>query len=114
MSPITSHVLDTCRGKPAAGITVIVAVSQGPDRWAELARGVTDSDGRITQFDPNLTPFSPGVYRLRFSTAPYFTALGVHGFYPEIDVTVRVDDPAHHFHIPLLLSPFGYTTYRGS
>jgi 5-hydroxyisourate hydrolase len=114
MSPITSHVLDTSRGKPASGITVVVEISKGPDRWAELARGVTNQDGRITQFTPDVTPLSPGRYRLRFLTAAYFTALATHGFYPEIDVTVQIDDPAQHYHIPLLLSPFGYTTYRGS
>lgn len=114
MSPITSHVLDTTRGKPAAGITVVVEVSKAPDRWAELARSVTNSDGRINRFTPDLTPFSPGLYRLRFLTAAYFTAQGTHGFYPEIDVTVQIDDPAQHYHIPLLLSAFGYTTYRGS
>ena len=59
-------------------------------------------------------PLKPGVYRLRFFTAAYFTAMGVHGFYPEVDVIVQIDDPAQHYHIPLLLSPFGYTTYRGS
>jgi len=56
----------------------------------------------------------PGLYRLRFSTAAYFAAIGLHAFYPEVDVIVQIDDPAGHYHIPLLLSPFGYTTYRGS
>ena len=111
---ITSHVLDTARGKPAGGMTVVVEFSKGADRWVELARGVTDRDGRITQFTPDFTPLSPGPYRLRFLTAAYFTALGTHGFYPEIDVIVQIDDPAQHYHIPVLLSPFGYTTYRGS
>ncbi len=114
MSPITSHVLDTARGKPARGIAVVVEFGQGPDRWTELARGITDSDGRIGQFIPELSPLKPGLYRLRFATAAYFTAMGVHGFYPEVNVIVQIDDPAQHHHIPLLLSPFGYTTYRGS
>jgi 5-hydroxyisourate hydrolase len=114
MSPITSHVLDIAAGKPAAGIAVAIAIGQGLDRWTELARGVTDRDGRIAQFDPPLTPLEPGRYRLRFFTAAYFTTMGVDGFYPEVDVTVAIDDPAQHYHIPLLLSPYGYTTYRGS
>jgi 5-hydroxyisourate hydrolase len=114
MSPITSHVLDTALGKPASGIVVVVEISRGADRWAEVARGVTDRDGRIGEFAPALEPLAPGLYRLRFLTAAYFTALAVHGFYPEIDVIVQIDDPAQHYHIPLLLSPFGFTTYRGS
>ncbi len=85
-----------------------------PDRWAELARGVTDANGRIAQFTPPLAALKPGPHRLRFVTAAYFTAAGVHGFYPEVCVIVQIDDPAQHYHIPLLLSPFGYTTYRGS
>jgi len=114
MSPITSHVLDAAAGKPAQGIAVVIEIRQDPDRWTELARGVTDRDGRIAQFAPPLLSLNPGVYRLRFATAAYFTASGVHGFYPEVDVIVQIDDPAQHYHIPLLLSPFCYTTYRGS
>ncbi len=114
MSPITSHVLDTSRGRPAAGIVVVVEAGRGADTWRELARGVTDGDGRIAQFTPALLPLEQGRYRLRFFTGAYFTAMGVHGFYPEVDVTVQIDEPAQHYHIPLLLSPFGYTTYRGS
>jgi 5-hydroxyisourate hydrolase len=114
MSPITTHVLDIAAGKPAKGIAVLIEIGQGPDRWAELARGVTDGDGRIGQFAPPLTTLKPGLYRLRFLTAAYFTAVGIHGFYPEVDVIVQIDDPAQHYHVPVLLSPFGYTTYRGS
>lgn len=114
MSPITSHVLDTALGKPAPGIVVVVEISQGSHRWAELARGVTDRDGRINEFTPALKPFLAGLYRLRFLTAAYFTSVATHGFYPEINVIVQIDDHAQHYHIPLLLSPYGYTTYRGS
>jgi 5-hydroxyisourate hydrolase len=114
MSTITSHVLDTARGKPAGGMTIVIEISRGPERWTELARAVTDHDGRIVQFTPDLTLIAPGIYRLRFLTTAYFQALGIRGFYPEIAVTFQIDDPAQHYHIPLLLSPFGYTTYRGS
>jgi 5-hydroxyisourate hydrolase len=114
MSKITSHVLDTARGKPAGGMTVVVEILRGPNRWTELARAVTDHDGRVARLTPDFTLIAPGVYRLRFLTAEYFQALGIRGFYPEIAVTVQIDDPAQHYHIPLLLSPFGYTTYRGS
>jgi 5-hydroxyisourate hydrolase len=114
MSPITIHVLDTTIGKPGRGITVAIEAGKGVDTWVELARGVTDGDGRIRQFTPELRSLKPGVYRVRFLTAAYFKALGVDGFYPEINVIVQIDDPEQHYHIPLLLSPFGYTTYRGS
>jgi 5-hydroxyisourate hydrolase len=114
MSPITSHVLDTTAGKPARGIAVAVEIGRGVDRWTELARGITDDDGRIGQFTPPLGALEPGVYRIRFFTDSYFAARGSDAFYPEIDVVVQIDEPAQHYHIPLLLSPFGYTTYRGS
>jgi len=114
MSPITTHVLDIAHGKPARGITVVVEVAAGLDRWVELARGVTDDDGRIGQFGPPLAALEAKVYRLRFVTGPYFTALGIRALYPEVHVVVQIDDPAQHYHIPLLLSPFGYSTYRGT
>ena len=114
MSPITTHVLDIARGRPARGIAVTLEIARGPDRWAELARGATDDDGRIGQFDPPLAPLEPAVYRLRFATGAYFAGLGVDAFYPEVSVVVRIDDPPQHYHVPLLLSPFGYSTYRGS
>jgi 5-hydroxyisourate hydrolase len=114
MSPITTHILDTMLGKPGRGIAVVIEVDDGTGRWVELARGVTDADGRIAQFTPPLTPLEPGAYRVRFLVAAYFAALEIAAFYPEVDVIVQIDDPTQHYHIPLLLSPFSYTTYRGS
>jgi 5-hydroxyisourate hydrolase len=114
MSPITTHVLDTTRGKPAAGLAVVLELSAGAHRWRELGRGVTDANGRINEFNPPLASLEGRVYRLRFSTGAYFAASHLHTFYPEVSVVVEIDDPAQHYHIPLLLSPFGYTTYRGS
>ena len=114
MSAITTHVLDTALGKPGRGIAVVIEFGQGADRWAELARGVTDGDGRLASFTPTLLPLKPGVYRVRFFTAAYFAAMRINGLYPEVNVIVQIDDPAQHYHIPLLLSSFGYTTYRGS
>jgi 5-hydroxyisourate hydrolase len=116
MSRITTHVLDTATGKPARGVAVRLEIAGGPgsDRWNELARGITNEDGRIGQFDPPLNSLEPGVYRVRFDTGSYFIAIGVRAFYPEVHVVVQIDDPAQHFHLPLLLSPFGYSTYRGS
>lgn len=114
MSPITTHVLDTALGKPASGITVVVELGQAPARWAELARGVTDANGRIAEFKPPLARLKAGPYRLRFVTGPYFAATKVRAFYPEVHVIVQIEDPSQGYHIPLLLSPFGYSTYRGS
>ena len=114
MSPITTHVLDTALGQPARGMAVTLEMDRGPEGWIELARGTTGDDGRIGAFDPPLAPLEPAVYRLRFATGPYFAALGAIGFYPEVSVVVRIDDTEQHYHVPLLLSPYGYSTYRGS
>jgi 5-hydroxyisourate hydrolase len=114
MSPITTHVLDIARGRPAQGIAVTLEIARAPDHWTELARGTTDDFGRIAHFEPPLAPLEPAVYRLRFATGAYFALLKVVAFYPEVCVIVRIDDPAQHYHVPLLLSPFGYSTYRGS
>jgi 5-hydroxyisourate hydrolase len=114
MSPITTHVLDTAHGRPARGVAVTLEIARSPGEWTELARGVTDGDGRIGRFDPPLPPLEPAVYRLRFATGAYFAAMGTRGFYPEVSVVVQIDEPAQHYHVPLLLSPFGYSTYRGS
>jgi 5-hydroxyisourate hydrolase len=112
--PITTHVLDTSRGAPARGLVVAVEVPDGAHRWSELARGITDDAGRVGTFDPPMSALRAGLYRLRFATGPYFAAAGIRTFYPEVLVVVEVDDPTQHHHIPLLLSPFGYSTYRGS
>ena len=112
MSLITTHVLDIARGQPAAGVAVFLDYRAGPDDWMELARGATNADGRIA--DLLTQTQKPGIYRLRFATGDYFQSIGVRGFYPEVQVIVSVDNPAGHYHIPLLLSPYGYSTYRGS
>ena len=79
-----------------------------------MARGTTNADGRITTLLPDAALVAAGSYRLRFATAAYFAVLGVRGFYPEVQVVFQIDDPARHYHVPLLLSPYGYSTYRGS
>jgi 5-hydroxyisourate hydrolase len=113
MSPITTHVLDISRGRPAADVAVVLE-SRGPDgAWREIGWGTTDADGRITDLLPDKTPLSLGIYRLRFATEGYFHGQGVQTFYPEVHVIVQVNEPAEHYHIPLLLSSFGYSTYRG-
>jgi 5-hydroxyisourate hydrolase len=114
MSPITTHVLDIARGRPAAGLAVFVDYRDENGGWAELASGTTNADGRIPHLLRDGTVLRAGVYRLRFATGDYFQSVSVRAFYPEVEVVVFLDDPAGHYHIPLLLSPYGYSTYRGS
>jgi len=113
VSAITTHVLDTSTGRPAAGLAVVLDVL-GPDGWQRLGEGTTDRDGRVADILPDGRPLEAGVYRLTFDTGGYFSAQGITGFYPEVVVTFQVSDPAEHHHVPLLLGPFGYSTYRGS
>jgi 5-hydroxyisourate hydrolase len=112
MSPITTHVLDTSRGRPATGIDARLYVRRN-DAWEIIGRGVTDADGRIRDWlEPGAAV--PGVYRITFETAAYFAAMGVRAFYPTVTVDFEVTAGERHYHVPLLLSPFGYSTYRGS
>lgn len=111
-SPITTHVLDTARGCPAAGVPVRLEQSVG-EGFQPLAAGTTNSDGRVADLLPPGT-LSPGVYRITFDTDAYYTALGIAGFYPYAQIVFVVRDVSQHYHVPLLLSPFGYSTYRGS
>ncbi len=108
---ITTHVLDTALGKPAAGVLVTLEIREGAD-WLPIGTGATDADGRLQ----TLTPAAPaaGVYRISFDTGAYFARSGTATFYPEVRIVFEVSDPAVHFHVPLLLAPFGYSTYRGS
>ncbi len=113
-SPITTHVLDTSRGTPAVGVKAILEVHTASKEWKELARGETNTDGRISDLLPDNTKLMPGTYRLTFLTASYYHSVGVEGFYPYIHVVFELKDTTTHYHVPLLLSPFGYSTYRGS
>ena len=109
MAKITTHVLDTARGKPAAGIVVSLARKES-GAFVLVSEGVTDGDGRLrTLSDPD--GVAPGTYRLAFALEAY---LGADAFFPEAHVTFVVAKATDHFHVPLLLSPFGYSTYRGS
>ena len=112
MSTITTHVLDTATGRPAMGVPATLELQSGVDAWAEVGRGATDVDGRIRDLVQG--PLRTGVYRLTFDTGSYFNAQGVRGFYPQVAIRFEVRDPSQHHHVPLLLSPFGYSTYRGS
>jgi len=102
MAGITTHVLDTAKGKPAQGIAVTLSILDSD--WKQIAKGVTDADGRCRTLTEG-TELKRATYRLTFKTDTFF---------PEVSIVFRVDDPAQHYHVPLLLSPFGYSTYRGS
>jgi 5-hydroxyisourate hydrolase len=112
-SPITTHVLDTSRGTPAVGIKVVLEVFTISKEWKELARAETDTEGRIMDLLPESTKLSSGTYRLTFLTAPYFRSVGAEGFFPYVYVVFELREPVAHYHVPLLLSPYGYSTYRG-
>ncbi len=113
MSAITTHVLDTARGRPASGVAVVLErVAEG--LATPLGRGATDADGRLRDILPSGAPLDAGTYRLVFDTGGYFAAQGTDAFYPEVAVVFQVKNGGGHFHVPLLLSPFGYSTYRGS
>ncbi len=114
MSAITTHVLDTARGRPAEGVPVALEIQTNEGGWQTLGRGKTDADGRLRDLLSQEQKLTKGVYRLTFDTATYFDSLGLGGFYPEVSVTFSVADASQHYHVPLLLSPFGYSTYRGS
>lgn len=113
MSAITTHVLDTSEGRPAAGVPITLEV-EAAGGWELVGKAITDKDGRVSDLVPEETMLAAGVYRLIFDTARYFSAREVEGFYPEVTIIFKLRDPAQHYHVPLLLSPFGYSTYRGS
>jgi 5-hydroxyisourate hydrolase len=109
---ITTHVLDTARGEAAVGVTVILELRQASE-WAPVGRGSTDEKGRVLSFTD--APLGPGTYRLTFDIGAYHREYGLSvSFFPEVKITFNVRDPDEHYHLPLLLSPFGYTTYRGT
>jgi 5-hydroxyisourate hydrolase len=98
MSAITTHVLDTARGQPASGVPVVLSVRADSGEWREITS----------------THTARGTYRVVFDTAAYFRAWNIEGFYPEVEVMFEIRDPAQDYHVPLLLSPYGYSTYRGT
>jgi len=112
---LSTHVLDAALGRPAAGVPVTLSRRDGAG-WVPAGGGVTDSDGRLrpTGEDGGDVALPAGVYRLDFDTAAYFADTGQTGFYPLVSVMFEVTDPDSHHHVPLLLSPFAYSTYRGS
>jgi 5-hydroxyisourate hydrolase len=124
-SPITSHVLDTALGRPARDLAVRLDVLDEGGAWRTVAERVTGDDGRVADLLDasafvdasafgDASTFTARTYRLTFATGAYFAASGRAAFYPRVEVIFDVAAPGEHYHIPLLLSPFGYSTYRGS
>ncbi|MBT7611405.1 MAG: hydroxyisourate hydrolase [Bacteriovoracaceae bacterium] len=111
MSTITTHVLDTSVGGPAEGVSIVLEKKDG-SQYTELNKVVTNSDGRVDELLPS--PLTTGVFRLTFQTAEYFKKKGTKSFYPEASIVFEIEDPSQHYHVPLLISGFGYSTYRGS
>jgi 5-hydroxyisourate hydrolase len=110
---ITTHVLDIAQGRPAAGIAVTLEIRHAAD-WSRVGHGVTDAKGRLTTLTEG-TQLTPGTYRLTFQLGAYHRDQGVRlPFFPEVKVTFNVGDGSDHYHVPLVISPFGYSTYRGA
>ena len=114
MSAITTHVLDTALGRPAANIPVQLERRGHAGNWEAVGRGETDRDGRLKSLYPASSPLAAGVYRLTFQTHGYFETLDVKAFYPEVIVIFETQPGETHYHVPLLIGPFGFTTYRGT
>jgi 5-hydroxyisourate hydrolase len=111
-SPITTHVLDTALGRPAAGVPITLEVLRDAD-WHPVGVGATDVDGRLRTLLP-AGALEAATYRITFDTAAYFGAARTPSFYPTVQIVFVVADRGQHYHVPLLISPFGYATYRGS
>ena len=109
---ITTHVLDTSRGAPASSVRITL-VSKRDGARIEIGRGETDADGRQKTLLGDM-PLKAGIHRLTFDTGGYFARMGEKTFYPSVTVLFEITDASQHYHVPILLSPFGYSTYRGS
>ncbi|MGB2621154.1 MAG: hydroxyisourate hydrolase [Candidatus Acidiferrum sp.] len=114
MKRISTHVLDTAQGKPAEDVPVRLERRESGGEWRVLSSTLTDEEGRCVQMLPENEALRAGIYRLVFDAGTYHHTQNVEGFYPVVEITFQVRDDDSHFHIPLLLSPHGYTTYRGS
>lgn len=114
MSAITTHVLDTAQGRPASGVHITLEIQTPTGEWHLLGQGTTDADGRLRSLLSDGETPAAGTYRLTFDTGAYFRAERREAFYPHVSVVFEVRDASQHYHVPLLLNPFGYSTYRGS
>lgn len=113
MSAITTHILDVSRGRPAPDVEVSLSRRE-QDAWLSVGAARTDGDGRAGDFLTDRDEVPRGVYRIRFEVGPYFERSGTDAFYPYVTIVFRVEDPGEHYHVPILLGPYGFTTYRGS
>lgn len=113
-SPITTHILDVSLGKAAANVTVVLEAQDSVGGWRLIRKGATNSDGRIEDLMEQGSRAAAGTYRLTFDLKSYFDARGSRTFYPSATVVFEITEPSEHHHVPLLLSPFGYSTYRGT
>jgi 5-hydroxyisourate hydrolase len=113
MSQITTHVLDISLGRPAANVQILLEARLGSGEWTVVGRGTTDGDGRLKDLAAGKS-LNPGTHRLTFETGAYFSLRKMDGLYPQVVIVFEVKDARDHYHIPLLLSPYGYSTYRGS
>lgn len=113
---VSTHVLDASLGRPARDVPVALYHKRDDGDWSELLQGRTDADGRLQAVNSTGLPLelSQGIHRIDFDTATYFAASGQTGFYPHVSIVFDVLEPLTHYHVPLLLSPFAYSTYRGS
>ena len=109
---LSTHILDTSLGRPAAGVSLVLS-KQVDGRWNEISRGATDADGRGRTLLGD-APLEQATYKLRFEIAPYFAAQHITSLYPYVEIVFAVSEASQHYHIPLLLTANGYTTYRGS
>ena len=112
MSQLTTHILDTTKGKPAEGVSIVL-FQQSNENWKQLTMASTNADGRIPNLLNKEVILEPGTYKLKFETKEYFAKQGIQSFYPFVEITFTITG-SEHYHIPLLLNPFGYSTYRGS
>ena len=112
-NPLSVHVLNLENGLPSAGVSVTLEQQVG-DQWQSLSEGVTNQQGRITELFPADRSMKPGEYRVVFKTGDYYKKAGRETFFPEVPVIFQVKQADQHYHIPLLLSPYGFSTYRGS
>jgi 5-hydroxyisourate hydrolase len=114
MSTISTHVLDTSRGRPANAVAVALELQNPDESWMQLTHAWTDEDGRVKPFFLVEDNLGPGVYRLVFDTEAYYQGLDIECFYPQVTIAFRIGDATQHYHVPLLLNPYGFSTYRGS
>ena len=112
MSQLTTHILDTTKGKPALGVTITLYQQEGND-WKQIAQGATNADGRIPDLLKKDVQLEFGIYKMKFETAEYFGLQSIQTFYPFVEIVFSITTN-EHYHVPLLLNPYGYSTYRGS